>query len=278
MADTLDALIADFSSYIVAPLNAFGMGGFLFDVQCESMANLTAEITDHYTEDNKAVQDHIAIRPKRITLRGYVGELIVVNGEVSSPSLTESLTQKLTELGGYLPVLSTAAIQIKDAIQNPSASSATLSDAANIYAAVKNLLPATGNGQKQQNAYNYFQSLMNQKVLMGVQTPWEFITNMAIESIVAIQDENSIYVSDFSVTLKQMRFAQTLTTAFSAAQSLFGAASIQSQNPVNIGNQPGVTLPSNLLPQNQQGITDAGSLSKNPISILFRGDPGFGGN
>jgi hypothetical protein len=278
MADTLDSLIADFSSYIVAPLNAFGLGGFLFDVATESMANLSAEITDHYTEDNKAVQDHIAIRPKRITLRGYVGELIFANGDQSSPSLTETLTQKLTTISGFLPTLSAAATQIQQTIQNPSASSVNLSDAANIYGAVQNLLPSTGNGAKQQNAYAYFQSLLNQKVLMGIQTPWEFITNMAIESIVAIQDENSIYVSDFSITLKQMRFAQTLTTAFGVAQSIFGDAGLQAQNPVNIGNQPGVTLPSSILPQNQQAITSGSSLVKSPISVIFKGEPGFVGN
>ena len=270
MADTLDSLIADFSSYIVAPLNAFGLGGFLFDIATESMTNLSAEITDHYTEDNKAVQDHIAIRPKRVTLRGYVGELIFSNGDTSSPSLTETLTQKLTTIGGFLPTLSAAATQIQQTVQNPSASSLNLSDAANIYGAVQNLLPSTGNGAKQQNAYAYFQSLMNQKVLMGIQTPWEFITNMAIESIVAIQDENSIYVTDFSVTLKQMRFAQTLTTAFGAAQSIFGAAGLQAANPVNIGNQPGVTLPSSILPQNQQGITGASSLAGRPIDVIFK--------
>ncbi len=278
MVDTLDSLISDFSSYIVAPLNAFGLGGFLFDVQAESMANLSAEITDHYTEDNNAVQDHIAIRPKRITLRGYVGELVVNNGQVVEPSTTEALTQKLTDISAYLPLLSAAATQIQQTIQAPSASSLTLQGAANIYGAVVNLLPATGSGQKQQNAYTYFQSLMNQKILMGVQTPWEFITNMAIESIVAIQDENTTFISDFAITLKQMRFAQTLTTAFGIAQSLAGAAGVQAQNPVNIGNQPGVSLPSSLLPSNQQGITSAASLVQAPISVLFKGDPGFQGN
>ena len=56
MVDSLDALTAEFQNYIVAPINAFGLGGFLFDTPGESIAHLGAEITDHYTEDNQQLK------------------------------------------------------------------------------------------------------------------------------------------------------------------------------------------------------------------------------
>ena len=99
MSDTLDALTAEFQNYVVAPLNAFGLGGFLFDAEGESTARLNAEITDHYTEDNRAVQDHIAIHPTRITLKGYVGE-IVYTQPGQDQSFLQTAVQKLTTTCG----------------------------------------------------------------------------------------------------------------------------------------------------------------------------------
>lgn len=270
MVDTLDDIITDLQSYVVAPLNAFGLGGFVFDSQGESIAHLSSEITDHYTEDNKAVQDHVAIRPIKITLKGYVGEVVYSTQSQSSQFLQQAV-KKLTSISAFLPELSASATQLQETIQAPSQSNVTLADAANIYGDVKNLLASSGFGSKQQNAFSFFKALMNEKVLLGVQTPWQFLTNMMIETIVAIQDENSLFITDFSVTLKQMRFAQTLTTAYSAAQSLDGDAAIQGQNLVNIGNVPGVSLPSNQLPALQSLMTGAHSLSTIPgLESLFR--------
>jgi hypothetical protein len=269
MVDTLDDITASLQNYVVAPLAAFGLAGFVFDTEGEAIANLSAEITDHYTEDNKAVQDHIAIRPKKITLKGYVGELVYSPGG-DSPQALQQLTQKLVVLTGYLPVLSSAATQLQQTIQAPSNSSITLPDAANIYGLVKNMFGAVGNTAKQQNAFNYFRSLQTQKVLMGVQTPWAFLTNMAIETIVVVQEEDTIFKSDFSITLKEIRIAQTLTTAYSGAQSLQGAAGVQAQTPVTTGNSPGVALPSSSLPGDQSQIIGADSCFTIPgINSLF---------
>ena len=60
-------LIDSLKQYVVTPLNAFGVGGFVFDSEGDTTVNLSADITDHYLEDNTSVQDHIAIKPKRVT-------------------------------------------------------------------------------------------------------------------------------------------------------------------------------------------------------------------
>lgn len=303
MPDTLDALTAEFQNYVVAPLNAFGLGGFLFDAEGETTARLSAEITDHYTEDNHAVQDHIAIHPNRITLKGYVGELIyTVPGQ--DQSFLQTAVQKLTEISAFLPVLSAGATQAQAAISSPSTSDLTLSDASNIYGLVKNLLGAIGDEARQQNAYMYFKSLMSQGVLMGVQTPWEFLTNMAIESITAIQGENSKYITDFTVTMKQMRIAKTISQAYSTTvqgqsspdnlspqanqdalnayrssnglstppidTQLAGSAALQAPDPVQIGNVGGVSLPTPTLPGWQSQLNSVQDILSNPgaLSIL----------
>jgi Dit-like phage tail protein len=300
MSDNLDSIIADLQSYIVAPLNAFGLGGFVFDAEGESTAYLAAEITDHYTEDNRALQDHIAIKPKRVTLKGYVGE-VVYNAPGSGNGILQTAVQKLTEISSYLPSVSAYATQAQELIQNPVSSTLTLSDASNIYGIVKNLINSTGDQARQQNAYMYFKALMSQGILMGVQTPWEFMSNMAIESVTAIQPEVSKYMTDFAVTLKQIRIAKTLTGAYSSTApgqsgpnglspqanqiplneyraanglstppidvQLEGAAAIQALPQVPLGNVPGVTLPTELLPGWQSTITGIGDITSNPAAM-----------
>lgn len=299
MATTLDALSADLQSYVVAPLNAFGLGGFLFDAEGESTARLSADITDHYTEDNRAVQDHIAIHPNRITLKGYVGE-VTYTQPGKDQSFLQTAVQKLTTISAFLPLLSSSAVQMQAAIASPVNSDITLSDASNIYGLVKNLIATTGDEARQQNAFLYFKSLMNQGVLMGVQTPWEFITNMVVESIIAIQPETSKYITDFSITLKQIRIAKTKTTAYGGSSKsgsflsgigsslggiatsvgnavdnaqatvMQGVASIQSALETNIGNVTGISLPTDILPGWQSQLNSVQDIVTNPgaMSIL----------
>lgn len=275
----LTEITTSVQSYIVAPLAAFGIGGFEFNCQGEAIATLSADITDHYSEDNKALQDHIAIHPKKITLKGYVGE-VTYNKTEGGPFAPATLLQKLSTINAFLPRLTAGAVTVQQAITDPT--SLTLSSVSNLYALVKNLFGAGGQQQNQQNAYNYFKSLMETATLMGVQTPWEFMTNMAIESIVAIQDEKSIYISDFAVTFKQIRIATVQTTAYSAGNTggvgapggpnYQGDAALQGQNPVPQGNVPGVVLPYQALPGAQGNMTGAGALGLNPaLSNIWGG-------
>lgn len=52
-----------------------GIAGFLFDIRGEETAEMTADVTDHYVEDNTAIQDQVALKPEIITVRGLVAEL-----------------------------------------------------------------------------------------------------------------------------------------------------------------------------------------------------------
>ena len=261
MASNLDTLAADIQSYIVAPMAAFGLAGFIFDIEGESVAQISAEITDHYSEDNKAIQDHIARKPKSITLKGYVGEVVFKPNE-SILGTIQNVAQKLVSVASYLPQISAAASEAQQAFSSAAGiGSLSLSSVSDDYSLVKNLLGSFGETANQQNAYKYFVSLWQQGTLMGVQTPWEFMPNMVIESITAIQTEGTKYITDFAVKYKELRFAQTQTAAYNAsaylnstpqqqvaadvaaeAPSIQGAASIQAQDPVSIGNVEGQAL------------------------------------
>ncbi len=211
-----------FNQYIVTPLNAFGLGGFIFDIEGDATVNLTADITDHYLEDNSAIQDHIALRPQRITLRNYVGEL-VYRLDDSTQTALQKVAQKLTVIGSYLPTLVAGAQQAKQAYEELTSNTInvdivkklfnapTLNNVADMWALVKNLNP---NASHQQQAYMYFKALWEQRILMSVQTPFEFISNLAIESISARQGEASRSVSDFTITLKKIRTVSIANASF----------------------------------------------------------------
>lgn len=253
------------NTYVVAPIADFGLSGFIFSAVGEANANLSADITDHYAEDNTAIQDQIAIRPKRITLKGYVGEL-TYNGPGGGSAPVNTLAEKLVSITSFLPSITAAASQVQAGINNPAGISFTgaLGTASNIYALVKNTLGSFGPTQNQQNAYNYFKALMQSATLCGIQTPWEFMTNMAIENIVSIQGENSMWITDFAITYKEIRIASTSTTApisnASASNGILGstgnigtpavlsgAAAIQQAPLTNIGNLSGTPVANALI-------------------------------
>lgn len=221
-------------SYIVSPTAAFGIGGFVFGIDGEDEVALTAEITDHYAEDNTVLNDGIAIKPKRFTLRSYVGEQQTL-ASASQPSILEQVAQKLTVITSMLPAVSAAESQVGALLAGGTSNlnfSSLVSSGANIYAMVKNLItPTTG----QAAAYAYFQALFKMKILMSVQTPYEFITNMAIESVIARQDEDTKNMSHFIIVLKEFRMAQTLVAANVAS----GAAAQQGQAIQQLGNVTG---------------------------------------
>lgn len=243
------------NQYVVSPMAAFGLAGFLFSIEDESSAHLVAEITDHYTEDNRAIQDQIAIRPKHITLKGYVGELVYYNPG-QSPSTINTLAQKLTSLSSFLPTLSAIATQTQQAIQNPAGANfpTVLGTASDIYGLVKNMLGSFGDMKNQQNAYTYFKALMQSGTLMGIQTPWEFITNMAIESIVARQPAHTRDITDFSITLKEIRIAKTANVPQSNA-------SAQAATPGTAGQQNTPAVLSGPAALQQSVITNLGGIA-----------------
>lgn len=215
MTSPLSLLTNGLKQYVVSPVNAFGLGGFVFDVEGETVQTLTSEITDHFLEDNSSVQDHISLRPKRVTLRRYVGEL-VHEPDQSLTSQVQSVVQKLTTLSSFLPTLSDAAEQIfslkqEDVTFNKlrdTLSSTTINKLTDYWAFSQNLL---GQESRQQRAFSYLKALQEQRILVSLQTPFEFLNNMAIESIVATQPEGSKYISEFAITLKQIRFASLIT-------------------------------------------------------------------
>lgn len=201
------------NQFVVSPVVNLGIAGFVFDIFEEHKVELQTEITDHFVEDNSAIQDHIAIKPQRFTLRGFVGEL--VDDTAEPKSTVQELTEKLTTINSYLPVLTDAATQLNNLLTTQSETTSeaieeSIGTGVDLFQAYKELNPPDS---KQAKAYNFFRALFEAKQLVSIDTPFGFVKDMAIENIVATQGDNA-YITDFSITLKEFRTATTKLVDF----------------------------------------------------------------
>jgi hypothetical protein len=205
-ANSLNSLV---NKYIVSPALNFGIAGIVFDVERETRVEIQSDITDHYVEDNSAVEDHIALRPTRLTLAGYFGEL--VDESPKENQQLQNLTEKLTIINSFLPVLTSAAQQIKNNIETKKTTSTEYLDASinsgqNLYQAFRQINPPA---TKQAKAFNFLRALRDSRQILGVETPYTYYPSMVIESVAMVQGEDSKYISDVVVTLKEWRSVQT---------------------------------------------------------------------
>ena len=194
----------------------------LFHYEGEQTATLTSDITDHYVEDNTAVQDQISLKPPIITTHGFIGEL----NNVPPPALAllQSAASKLTVVSAYTPALSSTALlayneaffayQIASSAVNSAVSAwSSLSGSAGESVINGQSIKIQANQNQQQTYFQSFYGYWQQRTLFTVQTPWAVFQNMAIQSLRAIQDAETRVITDFEVTFKLIRFVQTASTA-----------------------------------------------------------------
>ncbi len=187
-------------------LSALNMGayGFLFDIIGDEAIDSENRITDHYTEDNKSIQDHIAQGPERFALQGYVGEVTNVLEQGLQSIITS--VDRLGILDAFVPNFTQQATQFYNAITS------TVGKVTSIVAQVQNaydlFTQKSTQATKQQAAYNYFKSMMLANQAFTIETPYGIFNNMYIESLRVKQGDESKYISDFRVSFKKIRIVQ----------------------------------------------------------------------
>jgi hypothetical protein len=226
------------NKYVLRSKAIQGIGGFIFDYLGEVNVSLQADITDHFAEDNTAIQDHVAIRPIKVTMKGFVGELVMPKpqGVVGALASAQSaLTQANAYLGTYTPgvaqTLSKAITQVQNTVNTINQ---TLAKAQNIISLFPGSPPAS---TKQAKAYSQLFTAMVQKLPMTIDTPYRVLKNMMIEQIVFVQPEDTQSWTDISVTLKQINFVEVITVADDGTMA--GRLAQQAQTPTNKGVVPG---------------------------------------
>ena len=234
--------------------NSTGINGFVFDVTGDEEMQFDSDITDHYIEKNSSIQDHIALKPRRYTVSGFVGELSDKLAQTISNAL--STVTGLSIVGPYLPQWSEQATQLYAKVgaevqQAASFAQHAVNAADGIYALFQG---ASTTLTKQQAAYFCFLNLwQNQRYmqlnLCTIETPWDTLYNMAVENVRILQKDSSNMVSEFSVTFKEMRFIkinpytpdinQTLSTQGAQVPELLKSIKNMNEPEVAIGPTSG---------------------------------------
>jgi len=216
---------------IVRPSNPpGGISGFLFDVAHDDEISLNSEITDHYVEDNSAMQDNWAIRPEEITLTGLVAELTdapTPNNAVAPPPNALPLNYIMMppmSIGGKLIG---AATMISTPPPPPS-----------LYDYFKGHESFATAGKppvilRQCAAFSYFYDLWKGRQVCSVETAFGIMTNMAILRLRAIQERTTKHLSEITVTFKKIRTTATINVQ---AGQVAGRAANQGAAATNQGN------------------------------------------
>lgn len=243
----------------------------LFHYEGEQSVSLQSDITDHFVEDNTAVQDQIALKPIMVTTHGFIGELN--NVPPLGLQTLKTAADKLTIIGPYTPQLSiTAQLAYNEAFLAYQSATKLANAAVSAWSSVSNavsgsdgnaVIDAEGDltlGSVQNEQQKYFQQFYGywvKKTLFTVQTPWAVFENMAILNLRAIQDAETNVITDFEVSFKQIRNA---FSAFSGIPTSFaGRSASQAQTKTNQGISAGT--PTSVTPASATSTTLSGGAS-----------------
>jgi hypothetical protein len=218
--------------------NAEQPQALLFHLEAEQTVSLESDITDHFVEDNSAINDQIALRPETITVSGFIGELNDVPPNKYLAGL-KSVADRLTTIGAYTPGLSASALlayaysTIDNAVSNVVSTYNSLNAAKDSIG--QNIVSSDGLSgnqptNKQQEMFQQFYGYWRNRYLFTVQTPWAVFDNMAIKSLRAVQDADSAVITNFEVTFKMIRYAKELS-----ASNKEGRAATQTSDLINLG-------------------------------------------
>jgi hypothetical protein len=204
--------------------------GLAFDYMGEVKIESNSDITEHYMEDNNPTQDHIALAPRRVTLRGIVGELVAGPRPRGVLGVLNNIQDSLTTIPGYLPGKTPQYIlKAGRAISKAQNIATQVSSAVSRGKSLWNMFSG-GNvaATKQAKMYQKLETIrQNRSILVTVNTPFLTFENMAIESITSMQPEDTKFLSEFTVTLKEIRYAAVIATQLPGSVARMQGASPQ---------------------------------------------------
>lgn len=210
-----------------------GISGFVMDIIETDSVQHSAQVTDHFTEDNYAIQDHVAFDPVRITLVGRVGELVYT--KAAALDFAQQILDRLQPFGILSP---SKDMQARKYIAAANQTISALKAAGNALGSLYNVLNGKPSKNNQTSAFEKFEEFFFGRSLLTVETPWKTYDNMILESWSADQDATTIYETSFTLTFKKLRIVSTTTNV----GQLIGRIVDQKSQPVNQGTQQGKSI------------------------------------
>lgn len=217
----------------------------------EDVVQSSADITDEFVEDNSAVQDHMAIKPMRYTVRGFIAEKSFTPLEpyfYDVPTReTDYISTAYNLLGVLSPTLSSymqtavAAYQYVESSYQRYAGTIT-NIAGALFGTHARRIDATSTADyipdsKQERAFYELKNLQYSRTLVTIDSPFAFMSNFLIEDV-RMEQGNDIWHSEVVVQLKQYNSVETILTSVDA-KSYESRVSKQYETEQNLGQVQG---------------------------------------
>lgn len=231
---------------IVNILSNTGIAGFKFNVPQREQVEMQSEVTDHYTDINRPIQDHIALKPITITLNGLHGEYFYSVNRIEDA--LAKVTPTLSLVKQFLPRISPQVMKAKMRYQEnlkttltgyafnmsgysdwdgkftnkeqslirKTALKDTLMDELNDVDLFQTMQDLYKLKSSQTRAFLFFEALWKSKARFTVETTWKRYDNMVITSVKPLRDENAD-ITDFTLSFKQINRAVTEVTNLKGA-------------------------------------------------------------
>lgn len=179
---------------------------YFFSVLQSDELNAESDITDHYVENNTAVQDHVSLKPLEFTVRGLIGEKVYNREVLKTTGDVETELDKLKPIGAFLPSVSNYAQVAINAVSYVESSVQRYKSSFDKIFKNKTQSPL------QEKVCNELLQLRANRTLMSlyIDNVGKF-NNLLIKSA-RITQEDSIYASQLIVELKQYNSVSTQTT------------------------------------------------------------------
>lgn len=201
---------------LVTPQEDVGFNGWLFHIPQDSSLEFNSNITDHYVENNKAVQDNVSLQPIEYTVTGLIGELNWRDVYDKTQQAVAAVEDKLPILSILTPELTAQALQtfnLVDKAYNTAKKLEKLAGDNNDDGVYEQFLKQAGKSftsaipgklKQQELAVNFFFWAWQGRKLFRVQTPWRIFENMVIKSFRATQSESGKTATNLVITFKQL--------------------------------------------------------------------------
>lgn len=217
---------------------------FIFDVKKEYKLNLSSDITDHYVEDNVAIQDHIGLKPIILEVTGCIGEVdlssrttknksknenkianeIGVNKKGNIFNSVDSYLGRMGSLSSFAPNITNQALDIYNTAKFGYA---TVSKIINLdkqdkiksgFDYTEDYDEETIKITKQFSYIDWFKTQWWNRASFTIVTPYGVLTDMYILDLSASQPENTRYVTNLSIKFKQIRKAHIISRGKKVSQ------------------------------------------------------------
>lgn len=221
---------------------------YLFTYLSDETLSVEADITDNWVETNYSVQDHIALKPRIIRLRGFVGETVykgsndfnkyIQNQILKHPLLSQTIS-KCEPLISFIPTLGS---YTQSAINLVGQVESSFNRYKEIYNRIKG--PQQFNGSIQKETVDKLINILNSREEVEIggyayKDEYQFLLNNEnsvyyLQSVTAHQGDSQ-FISDIELVIKEVRIA---TTKYTKIDSHKYGSGIRKTEPVITGSKP----------------------------------------